>query len=141
LSIGEKKAAMVKSAEYLVEKYRMRWKGERVSTTQSLDWPRNWVEYADYQFITRNGAQVIGGFLYYPANEVPEEVKAAQAELAYATLTGVLYGEQGQVVKRQKVDVLEVEYDQYSFQGRRFPAVDGRLAPLLGNVRNQVVRK
>jgi len=81
LSIGEKKAAMVKAAEYLVEKYRMRFKGERVSTTQSLDWPRNWVEYADYQFITRNGAQVIGGFLYYPSNEVPEEVKAAQAEL------------------------------------------------------------
>jgi hypothetical protein len=133
LTIGQKKAAAVKAAEYMIERYRLQWKGERVTSEQSLDWPRNWVEYADYAFVTRNGSQVIGGFLYYPADQVPPEVKNAQAELALMSLSAALYAEQGQIIKRTKVDVIEVEYDQYSMQGRRFPAVDGRLAPLLEN--------
>lgn len=134
LTIGQKKAAAVKAAEYMIERYRLQWKGERVSENQSLDWPRYWVEYTDFGngFLAGAGISGTSGWrAYLPDNVVPPEVKNAQAELALMSLSAALYAEQGQVIKRTKVDVIEVEYDQYSLQGRRFPAVDGRLSVLL----------
>lgn len=118
-----------KATTYMVQKYRMRWKGDRVSSTQALDWPRNFVQYADYAFITRNGSQQIGGYFYYPADEVPVEIKNACCELALLAISGLLSPEQGQAVKREKVDKIEVEYQDYSTGGRMFPAIDGMLAP------------
>lgn len=129
-----------KATDYMVQAYRLRWKGDRVSATQAIDWPRNWVEYADYQFYTQNGAQMIGGYLYYPANEVPEEVKRACAELALLANSSDLMGEQGQGVKREKIGPIETEYDTYSRQGRHFPAVKSLLDPFLKPVRAQAIR-
>jgi hypothetical protein len=129
LPIGQKKAALVKATRYMVQKYRMRWKGDRVSSTQALDWPRNFVQYADYAFITRNGSQQIGGYFHYPADEVPVEIKNACCEMAIYSLSGALFDEQGQTVKREKVGPLEVEYQDYTQAGRTYPAVDGILAP------------
>lgn len=131
LQIGQKKAALVKATKYMAQKYRLRWKGDRVSSTQALDWPRNFVQYADYAFITRNGAQQIGGYFYYPADEVPVEIKDACCELAVLTLTGALYGEQGQAVKREEVGPIKVEYQDFTSGGRIYPAVDGIVAPFL----------
>ena len=136
LTCGQKKAAAVKAAEYMIERYRLQWKGERVSEFQSLDWPRYWVEYTDFGngFLAGAGISGTSGWrAYLPDDVVPPEVKHAQAELALMSLSAALYAEQGQVIKRTKVDVIEVEYDQYSLQGRRFPAVDGRLSVLLEN--------
>jgi hypothetical protein len=141
LTVGQKKAALVKATQYLIDRYRKRWQGSRVKTTQALDWPRNWVKYVDYEYLTINGAQVIGGFLYYPANEVPPEVKNACADLAASALTSELYAEQGPVVKREKVGPLETEYSEYSPQGRSFPAIDGRLAVFLTNLGTMLVRR
>lgn len=124
-----------KATDYMVQAYRLRWKGDRVSATQALDWPRNWVEYADYQFYTQNGAQKIGGYLYYPANEVPQEVKRACAELALLANSSDLLGEQGQAVKREKIGPIETEYEAFSQQGRHFPAVKSLLGPFLNPVR------
>lgn len=140
LTVGQKKAALVKATDYLKQKYRLKWQGDRVSAEQPTDWPRNWVEYVDYAYITQNGSTRIGGFIYYPANIVPEEVKQACCELALLSLSGALYGEQGQRVKREKVDVLEVEYQDYTSPARVFPVVDGYLAPLLKQTSGQVVR-
>lgn len=131
LTHGQKEAALVKATSYMAQKYRLRWKGDRVSSTQALDWPRNFVQYADYAFITRNGAQQIGGYFYYPADEVPVEIKDACCELAVLTLTGALYGEQGQAVKREEVGPIKVEYQDFTSGGRIYPAVDGIVAPFL----------
>ena len=129
LTHGQKEAALVNATTYMAQKYRLRWKGDRVSSTQALDWPRNFVQYADYAYVTRNGAQQIGGYFYYPADDVPVEIKNACCDLAVYVLSGALYGEQGQSVKREKVGPLEVEYQDYSTAGRTYPAVDGMLAP------------
>jgi hypothetical protein len=131
LSELEKEQALRRATDYMQQVYRLRWKGDRVSSTQALDWPRNFVQYADYAFITRNGAQQIGGYFYYPADEVPEEVARACAQLALLAAAGDLYPEQGQAVKREEIGPIKVEYQDYTSAGRKFPAVDGIIAPFL----------
>lgn len=140
LTHGQKEAALVKATGYISQKYRMRFKGDRVSSTQALDWPRNYVEYTDYAFVRQNGAQVIGGFLFYPSDEVPREIKDATCELALFAISGSLLDEQGQNIKREKVDVLEVEYQDFTSAGRKFPSVDGILAPFLKSAMPRAVR-
>jgi hypothetical protein len=140
LTHGQKEAAMVKATGYISQKYRMRFKGDRVRSTQSLDWPRNYVEYTDYAFVRQNGAQVIGGFLFYPSDEVPKEIKDATCELALFAVSGSLFAEQGQSIKREKVDVLEIEYQDFTSAGRKFPSVDGILAPFLKSAMPRAVR-
>lgn len=126
-----KEEALRRATDYMLQKYRLRWYGERVSTTQALDWPRNWVEYQDYAYITQNGAQTIGGYLYYPADEVPEEVKRACAELALKAASATLYADQTQQKTRVKVGPIETEYDKHSSQSTRYVAIDGLLSPFL----------
>lgn len=131
LTVGQKKASLVKATDYLQQTYRTKWRGVRSTAVQALDWPRSWVLRDDYEFSTMNGYVVIGGDFYYPSNVVPVEVKNAACEAALSTLTGSLLAEQGQGVIREKVDVLEVEYDKYSPQRRRFPVIDGLLRPFI----------
>lgn len=131
LTNGNKKAALVKAADYIGQMYRSRWKGARINSTQALDWPRNFVERDDYEYSTLNGYQIISGNYFYPSDEVPVEVKNAACEAALSSLTAALLAEQGQDIKREKVDVLEVEYNVYSPQRRRFPVIDGLLKPFL----------
>lgn len=139
LTCGQKKASLVKASDYLMQTYRARWKGERINTTQALDWPRNFVTRDDYGQSTLDGYRTGTWLVYYPADEVPVEVKHAACEAALSSLTAALLAEQGQDIKREKVDVLEVEYNAYSPQRRRFPVIDGLLKPFL-NGGNRGVR-
>jgi hypothetical protein len=127
-----KEAALRKATEYMVQVYRLRWKGTRVTSTQALDWPRNWVERDDYAYVTQNGAATIGGSFYYPSDEVPPEVIWSCAELALKALTDELSPDIGRRTLREKVDVIEVEYDPNSPQYVMFRAIDNMLRPLLG---------
>lgn len=143
MSTNEKEQALRRSTDYMLQVYRLKWKGTRVNGTQALDWPRNWVLRDDYEFATLNGAQVIGGRQYYPANEVPQEVRNACAELAFKAAGGDLAPDIGQRTLREKVDVIEVEYDRYSPQFTQFRAIDNLLAPFLddrGGTIRRVVR-
>lgn len=131
---AEKEQALRRSTDYMLQVYRLKWKGTRVTGTQSLDWPRNWVLRDDYEFATQNGAQVIGARQYYPADEVPTEVKNACAELAFKAAGGDLAPDIAQRVVREKVDVLEVEYDRYGVPYTQYRAIDNLLAPFLKDV-------
>jgi hypothetical protein len=127
--------ALRKATDYMEEVYRLRWAGSRTTSVQSLSWPRAFVPVPD----SPNYFAGYPGFI--PDNVVPLAVAQACAELALFSTTGDLLAEQGQVIKRTKVDVLEVEYDQYSYQGRRFPAIDGRLRALFLNDGSKLIRR
>lgn len=128
LAVGNKKAALVKAADYLLQLYTSQWKGVRINGTQALDWPRSEVEREDYGI---SSAGYYGWLAYYPDDEVPSAVKNAACEAALYSITSALLAEQGQSVVREKVDVLEVEYSEYSAQRRRFPTIDGLLRPFV----------
>jgi hypothetical protein len=110
-------------ADYMVSVYRNRWAGNRVSTTQALDWPRDNVEMKD-------GPGMGVTVSYYPNDTVPDAVKRANIELANRA-GSPLIPDETQAVKRQKVGPVEVEYQDYSRATKTYRAIDTLLAPLL----------
>ena len=99
----------------------MRWNGNRNTTTQALDWPRANVPLRDFN--------VTGFMSYYATNVIPIEVENACMELAFKAAQGNLAADLTQGVIREKVDVLEVEYDNHSPQYTRYRSVELLLAP------------
>jgi hypothetical protein len=143
LNTAAKEASLRKATDYLGQVYRLRWKGVRVNGVQALDWPRGFVERDDYKYQGINGASMIGGYFYFPSDEVPKEVKNACAELALKASSEELAPDLGQGVIREKVGTLEVEYDKNSPQFTQYRAVNNLLAPLLnglGGAFRKVVR-
>lgn len=69
-----KEHAIVKGADYLEREYYGRWVGYRAKQEQSMSWPRTYVEDLDGYAI--------------PADEIPRNVKWANAEAALLSLTG-----------------------------------------------------
>jgi hypothetical protein len=114
-----------KATDHMEQVYRLRWKGGRVNGTQALSWPREYAERAE--FVDASYPYSI----YYPSDEVPQEVKNACAELALRAASGTLSPDLEQRVKREKVEGLEVEYADYGSQSTQYRAVDNMLAPLL----------
>lgn len=122
-SDDNKNRALVEAA---LELQYMRWLGERVTDTQALSWPREWVVNPDDP-----------NYDYYDETAIPDRIATAQCELAFqfikAGSTDVaaldsLYG-----IKRKKVDVLETEYTEHVRPTgvRRYPRVYDAIAPLL----------
>lgn len=116
LSEADKEAALRRAADYMLGVYRGRWKGVRVLGTQALDWPR-----ADV---------VVDGYLM-PSNAVPAEVARACAELALRAASAALSPDLERGIRRERVDVIETEYDTTSPQHTRYRAVDQLLAAYL----------
>lgn len=114
-----------KATEYMVQAYRQSWKGVRLNLTQALDWPRSGV--------------VVDGYLIN-SDFVPTEVKRACAELALKASTTTLAPDVTQAVKREKVDVIEVDYADYSSQIVGYRAIDLMLAPYLDGYSGANVR-
>lgn len=116
LTTAQKEAALRKGAEYLEQRYSERWKGRRLNSDQALSWPRYdaWAH----------------GW-YVDSDSVPVAVKNANADLAVITLTDTLNEALERGIVREKVGPLETEYDAYSPQTKRYPAIDQMLAPYL----------
>ena len=129
-----KEQCLRRSTDYMEQVYRLRWLGYRVTITQALSWPRDEVQRLDLTLLNQ--------YSYYENNVVPPEVKNACAELALKAASGELLPDLTQGVLREKVDVLEVEYDKYSPQSPRYTAIDRLLAPFLSgsSVSRTVVR-
>jgi hypothetical protein len=64
-----------------------------------------------------------------PADIVPLPVVNACIELAIRALTESLLDDQGQMVRREKVDVIEIEYAPGSDPAKRFPMVSRMISP------------
>lgn len=114
LGNAAKEAALIKSTDYLEATYGASWKGERASDTQALGWPRMYVFVDGYEMAY---------------DEIPVAVQRAQMELALKASSSVLLEDEGQSVKREKVDILEVEYQSGSASGTRYSLVSRLLAP------------
>lgn len=116
-----------KATDFMEQAYRKRWSGYRNTATQVLSWPRSYVYLEPFV----SGA--VGAYPYLVAdNIVPTEVKNACAILALKASTDTLAPDLTQAVLREKVDVLEVEYDKYSPQQIRYQEVENMLAPYFG---------
>lgn len=96
-----------KATDYLSLAYYGRWLGEKNTTTQALDYPRE------------------------GQNFVPTAIKNACCELALRAIDTDLMPDETQKVIREKVDVIEVEYDRFSSVQTRYAQVDSMLSALL----------
>lgn len=117
LTTVEKEQALRRATVYMAQAYRERWAGNRHTTTQALDWPRNSV--------------VVDGFVVIESNVVPADVANACADLAFKAAAGDLNADIERAVIREKVGPLETEYSAHSPQTVRYRAIDMLLAPYL----------
>lgn len=122
-----KESALRKSKDYLEGKYRLRWKGTRATQGQPLSWPRTGVYDQDGYLIA--------------STTIPQALKDAQAEAALRALSADLQPdlERGGAVKREKVDVIEVEYFGAAAGETLRPTVDRLLLGLIRS-KNELVR-
>jgi hypothetical protein len=124
LTTEQKEQALRRAVDYMTAVYGQRWKGERSSTTQALDWPRD-------------------GVLGVASDVAPVPVQRANAELALRASAGDLLADQGAQVKQEVVGPISVTYADGARQWIRYAMVDGMLAGLLrdgGGVQIPVVR-
>lgn len=120
-SIEDKEAALRLATDNMEQVYYNRWKGYRKTSTQRLSWPRFSVPIEDN----------MDWLSYVPDNIVPERVKFACAELAFATPSGDLAPAQERAQSDVTVGPISVTYDSASAQATSYPAVDMLLAPYL----------
>jgi hypothetical protein len=115
LSTPVKEENLRKATDYLAA-YDAVWKGSRVSSSQALAWPRRGVDAHNFEILS---------------TVVPKAVTVATAILALKASAGELAPDLDRGVLREKVGVLETEYDPASPQARRYVEVDRLLAPYL----------
>ncbi len=124
LTEPNKEQALVRATDFMLQRYRLRWKGYRYTQAQRLDWPRAGV--------VTEGAHSAGyGLFQVPYNSVPEEVKSACAELALRASIGTLSEDISPRILQETVGPITVKYDKDSSQYVSYPQVDGFLKPLL----------
>jgi hypothetical protein len=130
ITAQEAEEALRRATDYMQQVYNGLWDGYRTNDTQSLDWPRKFVTDTD------NYTNA-----YLASNVIPTEIKNACAELAWKAAQGELLSDLSQAVKREKIDVLEVEYAEFSPQSKRYVAIDKMLAKYLTGSVGGVFRK
>jgi hypothetical protein len=133
--------ALRKATDYMTQVYRLRWDGSRVNGVQALDFPRAFVKMPDYFYSNLDGFTGISGNYYFPNDEVPQEVKNACAELALKSISGELAPDLERSVVKEKIDVIEIEYDKNAVQYTRYRAIDNMLAPFLNGGSSGTFRK
>jgi len=111
-----REAALRNATAYMVQAYRGRWSGLKMTGTQALDWPRYGV--------------VVDGF-DIASDIVPTEIANACADLALKAAAGELNPDLERAIIREKVGPLETEYSAHSPQAIRYRAIDMALAPYL----------
>lgn len=132
---------LIKATQYMVGVYRLRWAGLRVQPGtipnpgqgggslpgQSLDWPRIGVILKDTAsfFVDQRLSYTV------PANIVPDVVQQACSELALRASTQNLWPDLDQRTLVEKVGSIQVNYDRFSPQFRRFRQIDLLLNPYL----------
>lgn len=130
-SDATKEQLLRKATDYMIAQYRFQFAGYRQYSTQALDWPRLYVPLTDVL-----SANVFAQ--YVDSGTVPTTVKNACAELALKANSATLMEDLTQGVIREKVDVIEVEYDKYSPQPIRYAQVDAMLSAFFVSQSNMV---
>ena len=133
LDTSVKEQLLRKATDYMVAQYRLQYAGYRRYSTQSLDWPRLYVPLIDSL-----SANVFPQYVDFDI--VPVTVKNACAELALKAYTAILMQDLTQGVIREKVDVIEVEYDKFSPQQTRYEQIDAMLSVFFKQQGNDMSR-
>jgi hypothetical protein len=130
---GDLSVLLTKSLDYIETRSYL---GTKTDLTQTLQFPRTLYSSLDAHFEALNSYSVkfsTFGTCTYDNNVVPTEIKNAQ--MIGAILIGQGYDLQptiGQSVKREKVDVIEIEYQEGSVSGsNQFRALSDILKPFL----------
>ena len=131
LLTAEKEQALRRATAYMVQKYRTLWKGQRVTATQKLDWPRWNVQLPDL-YGTVNA--------YVPYNQIPTTLKEALCELALVAAAGDLNFVKTPAVVSKQVGPLKVVYDVNASAENRYVYIDNMLGIYLTGQSGAVVR-
>ncbi len=100
-----------------IESFRVKYQGQKTEPSQRTEFPRSGV--------------VVDGY-YAPSTEIPWQLKSAQCQAVIEAHETDLMPNSSPGVKREKVSVLEVEYQLSSnslTEPPSFPKVDAFLAP------------
>lgn len=121
VTTAQKEKALLEATQFLDANYQ--FIGDLANMLQPLAWPRS-------------NAVICGGNFdgqYYSATEYPQKLKDATAELALEALSARLAPTEtrGGAVKKEKVDVIEVEYFQFAPSGKTYRFVSMLLNPLV----------
>lgn len=131
LTTAEKERLLRISTDYMVAVYRLRWDGYRYVNTQALDWPRIYVPIRDICSVNAYPE-------YVDFDVVPNQVKNACADLALKANSETLLEDQSQQTIREKVGPIEVEYDKFSPQFKRYLQIENSLSIYFASSANQV---
>jgi len=116
---SNKTRALILAADYLTQKYRLRFNGSLVDALQAQTWPRRGVAVPDFfdPFYNQPNVPLNMQNTYFIAeNAIPVEVKEAQMLLARAQMdaagavTLTLQTAIGRVTSKEKAGSLEVQY-------------------------------
>lgn len=113
------------ATDYMLQAYRLRWAGMRVTATQALDWPRRYVP-------NRDVPNLYGPYVtYYDFDTVPVTIGHACAELAVRASVSPLAPDLTAQVKSETVGPISVVYADGARQAPEYRAIDAMLAPFL----------
>jgi hypothetical protein len=117
LTNDEKQVSLINATDYIDKSYT--WNGVKNTREQKLQWPRT-------------GTTDANGFAI-DSDIVPKEVEDATIEAAFLDAGGTDLFETEQIVKKAKVDVLEVEFLENGYKGdfqSQYPLIDDILKGL-----------
>lgn len=117
LSTTEKEQALRRSTAWMLQTYRSRWKGTRLTSTQALDWPR---------------INVIVDGWSIASTIVPPDVANTCIDMAFKAAAGDLTPDLAQAVKSKKVGTVEIVYQDNSSAAASYRAADRALSAYLG---------
>ena len=116
---AEKEVLLIKGSDY-TESFRAKYQGQKTYSDQSLQWPREPVIIDGYQ---------IG------STSIPSDLKNAQMQAAIEVSLsgGDIQPNTGKNIKKEKVDVIEVEYQDGggALYAPTYPKVDTYIDPLI----------
>lgn len=137
-TIAVKEGAIRRAADYMIQRYRQRWKGTRVSADQVLDWPRGYVYTQPF---------LSGGIGPNPyllsSTTIPPLVKQAECELALRALAGPLSPDVVQWVLSETIGPISTTYDHTAPQSPQYTSIDAMLTEFLtgsSNLMSKIVR-
>lgn len=120
ITTTQQEQALRRATQYLTGKYRLRWAGSRMTTSQALDWPRSLVPVVDTPYRS-----------YYPNNIVPSELVAACCSMALRAAAGELLSDQGQRAASVTVGPISTTFESGAPVATQYPEIDALLRPLL----------
>lgn len=136
LTVTAKEQALRRATDYMMGRYRGRWKGGRVHFHQFLDWPRQGVQTDDMGLAP---APYYAFTIDYRI--VPLEVKNACAELALRAASGPLLSDLEQKVLRETVGPITTEYDPNATAMIQYSQIDEMLSVYLNRGGNSAMVK